>query len=186
MVNWYPSGDGQAESSVCLCICGWGQRKRCTLACLYGPLPECMKYVHMYLTVELLTCLSTHLIASYQPNQNVDYFEVESFDLLKSLLCSVQANARVLQGQLLSLSMLLLHSSFVLSALSLLFSLSSPFLCLLTSLSPSHPAAATALFFALYNDLDHVLTTQGTIRFCFYADSILPSAMRWTCGSCMV
>lgn len=67
-----------------------------------------------------------------RPLSNVDYFEVQSFDLLRwSMLCSEQANATLLRGQLLSLLMLLLYSCSVLSALSLLFCFSYPFLCTL-------------------------------------------------------
>lgn len=56
---------------------------------------------------------------------NVDYFRGESSDLSKSMLCSEQANARVLWGQLLSLLMLLHYSPlFILSA----FFISFPFL----------------------------------------------------------
>ncbi len=162
--------------------------KRYTLVCLHVYMCPCLDAWSMSICVWLLIFWPARRNLADRKLSNVDYFEVESFDLFKSMLCSEQANARVVWGQLLSLLMLLLYSPFVLSALSLLLSLSTLFLCLVTPLSPSPPAAATVLVFDLYNDPDYVMTIQGTIRFRVYASSssTQPSAVRWTCGSCMV
>lgn len=118
------------HSLVFVCVRQRGQRRT-------------LVYLHVYARPYLdawSTCIRVGLLSFWPlcPNlpdrklSNVDYFEVESFDLFKSTLCSEQANAGVLWGQPLSLLMLLLYSSFVLSALSVLLSLSSLFLCPLT------------------------------------------------------
>lgn len=110
----------------------------------------------------------------------VDYFKVESFDLFKSTLCSEQANAMVLRGQLLSLNAIALFFPFVLLFSLLSLSLSLPSF-------PTHPAAVTVLVFDPFYDLHRALTTQGTSDFYLHRySSTQPSAMCWTCGSWMV
>lgn len=65
--------------------------------------------------VRACVCCVFSLVSTNQADRklsNVDYFRVESSDFSKSRLCSEQANARVLWGQLLPLLMLLLYSPF--------------------------------------------------------------------------
>lgn len=82
---------------VCMCETE-GQRKRCSIYlysmfCMFTCVPALMCSVCcMCLSGDLLTGLSQFHRKLY----NVDYFEVGSFDLSKSMLCSEQANAMVL------------------------------------------------------------------------------------------
>lgn len=136
----------------------WGERQR--NACLHTRctyVSACWAFGCFYLAEWML--------------YNVDYFKVESFSLFKSMLCSEQANARALRGHLLSLLMLLHYSSFVLSAVFTLRSLRFLFLNPSLLLFPFCPETVTVLVFALYNNLDHVLTTQGIFAFHLCASS---------------
>lgn len=120
------------QSQVCVCVFVGEDRGRDVHLHVYMGL--CLDAWRICICIWLLSFWPVCPNLADRKLSNVDYFEVESFDLLKSLLWSVQANARVLQGQLLSLSMLLL--------LPLLFSLHS--LCF--SPSPLPFSASSPLF----------------------------------------
>lgn len=56
-------------------------------------MPSTIHYMYICLTVEVLSVCPD---LADRKLSNVDLLEVESFDLFKSMLCSEQANVRVL------------------------------------------------------------------------------------------